>query len=185
MKLLQESPVEFLEPLSRPPENVYITEVECSHDTVVMAGTERGLVRAGLNIPLPYLIDRIASDWEAEIFIDEAPFRGIAESMKAYFAGSSEPIRATVQPVRLTPFTLEVHRIIAQIPYGATLTYGDLAVLTGKPGAARAVGTACGKNPVLLVVPCHRVVGAHGLGGFGSGGLELKKRMLRIEGTEL
>ena len=185
MKLLQESPVEFLEPLSRPPEKVYVAEIDCGIDTVVLAGTENSIVRAGLNIPLPYFIDRIASEWESEVIMDDAPLRDTSESIKAFFAGKPVMFKTTVQPVKLSPFTLEVHRIIARIPYGGLMSYGDIAVMTGRPGAARAVGTACGKNPVLLIVPCHRVVGAHGPGGFGSGGIDMKRRLLRLEGTEI
>jgi methylated-DNA-[protein]-cysteine S-methyltransferase len=71
---------------------------------------------------------------------------------------------------------------MARIPYGETVTYGELAALAGNPRAARAVGGACGRNPVLIIVPCHRVVASHGLGGFG-GGLDLKQRLLHLEGV--
>ncbi|MBN1292469.1 MAG: MGMT family protein [Candidatus Latescibacteria bacterium] len=181
MKLLRESPVEFLESIKKPPEKVYITEIHCGIDTIAIAGTSEGLLRTGLNIPLPYFIEKISSEWDSEIRIDDGPFTEIAESLKSYYEGSTDPIKATVQPVRQTPFTLEVHRIITRIPFGGVLTYGDIAKLTGRPGAARAVGTACGKNQVLLVVPCHRVVASQGLGGFGAGGLEVKKKLLEHE----
>ena len=181
MKLLRESPVEFLESIKTPPEKVYITEIECGINTIAIAGTPKGLLRTGLNVPLPYFIDRISSEWNPEIIIDKEPFFEIAESLQAYYDSSPEPIKATVQPVRQSDFTLEVHRIITRIPFGGVLTYGDIAQLTGRPGAARAAGTACGKNQVLLVVPCHRVVAAHGLGGFGSGGLALKRKLLNHE----
>jgi len=181
MKLLRESPVEFLDPLSNPPEQVFAAAVDIGRDTLVLAGTGRALLRAQINVPLLHLIDTIASEWGARVIVDEEPLAPFIDSIRAYFNGSREPIRAVVQPVRQTPFTIDVHRVIARIPYGCTLTYGDIAALLGKPGAARAVGTACGKNPVLIVVPCHRVVASHGLGGFGRGGLPLKKRLLQHE----
>ena len=101
--------------------------------------------------------------------------------MQGYLDGDPAPIRVTFQPVMLTPFTLEVHRYISCIPFGETCSYSDIARTMGKPGAARVVGGACGKNQVLIVVPCHRVVAMTGLGGFG-GGLTLKKRLLEHEG---
>ena len=185
MKLLRESPVEFLEPLSNPPERVYVASVDTGRDTLVLAGTGRALLRVQMNIPLPHFIEAIASEWNARAVIDEEPLAPFIESIRKYFSGSREPIRATVQPVRPTPFTISVQRVIARIPHGCTLTYGDIAKFLGKPGAARAVGTACGKNPVLIVVPCHRVVASHGLGGFGRGGLPLKRRLLQHEGNVL
>jgi len=76
------------------------------------------------------------------------------------------------------------HRVLAELPkvkYGQTLTYGQMADKIGLRGAARAVGMSCGKNPLLIVVPCHRIIGSKGWGGF-SAGLELKKILLRHEG---
>ena len=184
MKLLPESPVEFLDTLSRPPEKVFAAEVECDKDTLVIAGTENALLRAYINVPMPYFIERIESEWESSVFVDAEPLKEISANMRAFFNGSPDPIKAVIQPIRLSPFTIDVHRLISRIPWGETLTYGDIAVLLNHPGAARAVGTACGKNPVLIVVPCHRVVASQGLGGFGSGGLELKKRLLMHESSE-
>jgi methylated-DNA-[protein]-cysteine S-methyltransferase len=81
-----------------------------------------------------------------------------------------------------TPFQLMVWAALREIPLGEVATYGEIADRIGSPRAARAVGQACGSNNVVLFVPCHRVVAAHGkLGGFG-GGLKLKKALLRHEG---
>jgi methylated-DNA-[protein]-cysteine S-methyltransferase len=80
-----------------------------------------------------------------------------------------------------TPFQLEVWRALGEIPYGATSTYGELARRIGRPAAARAVGAANGSNPISIVVPCHRLVGATGaLTGY-SGGLESKGSLLALE----
>jgi len=133
-----------------------------------------------MNVPLEFLIGNIRSDWNARAVKDSTPFESVAGGIRSYFTGTPGPIRAAVQPLMITPFTLEVHRILARIPHGATLRYGEVAEIMGKPGAARAVGSACGRNPVLLVVPCHRVVAANGLGGFGAG-LDIKKTLLRLE----
>ncbi|MGA0326576.1 MAG: methylated-DNA--[protein]-cysteine S-methyltransferase [Limisphaerales bacterium] len=82
-----------------------------------------------------------------------------------------------------TGFQQAVWRALMQIPYGATQTYGELALRIGKPGASRAVGTACGRNPVPVLVPCHRVVASGGkLGGF-SAGLSWKRTLLNLEAS--
>ena len=79
-----------------------------------------------------------------------------------------------------TEFQRRVWDCIAEIPYGETKTYGELAQAIGKPGAARAVGQACNANPLALIVPCHRVIGSSGLGGF-AGGCAVKKYLLQME----
>jgi O-6-methylguanine DNA methyltransferase len=79
-----------------------------------------------------------------------------------------------------TDFQKQVWAGIAKIPYGQTVTYGELAGSIGKPGSARAVGSACGANPLALIIPCHRVVGTQGLGGF-AGGIAVKKKLLGLE----
>ncbi|MBQ3901612.1 MAG: MGMT family protein [Clostridia bacterium] len=76
----------------------------------------------------------------------------------------------------------KVWRVLRRIPYGEVLTYGEVAEAAGSPRGARAVGGAVGRNPLIIVVPCHRVVAKDGLGGFsGEGGLELKRKLLEIE----
>jgi methylated-DNA-[protein]-cysteine S-methyltransferase len=72
--------------------------------------------------------------------------------------------------------------LAAEVPWGETVTYGELADLAGRPRAARAVGSAMRNNPIPFVIPCHRVVGVDGLGSFGSLGLEYKRRLLALEG---
>lgn len=71
------------------------------------------------------------------------------------------------------------------VPWGEVVTYGELAALAGRPGAARAAGSFCAGNRFALVVPCHRVVAAEGIGGYGASGVALKRRLLRLEGVSL
>ena len=80
-----------------------------------------------------------------------------------------------------TPFQLSIWNAARLIPYGETITYGELAQIIGKPRAARAVGNAMGANPLPLIVPCHRVLAADGIGGF-SYGVDIKRTLLRLEG---
>ncbi|WNI21330.1 methylated-DNA--[protein]-cysteine S-methyltransferase [Streptomyces sp. ITFR-16] len=115
---------------------------------------------------------------------DPRPFTEAVRQLDAYFAGE---LRQFDLPLRLdgTPFQRSVWDQLQQIPYGETRSYGELAENLGRPGASRAVGLANGKNPVGIIVPCHRVIGASGsLTGYG-GGLDRKQRLLAFEnGTE-
>lgn len=111
---------------------------------------------------------------------DPGPFDGVTAQLQEYFDG-----RRTVFDVPLapqgTPFQRRVWEALLEIPYGATVTYGHIADRIGRPTASRAVGLANGRNPIAIIVPCHRVVGASGdLTGYG-GGLDRKRRLLDLE----
>ncbi|NGO08875.1 methylated-DNA--[protein]-cysteine S-methyltransferase [Streptomyces sp. HC44] len=111
---------------------------------------------------------------------DDTPFGETIDQLKAYFAGELKDFDL---PLRLdgTPFQRTVWDQLRRIPYGETRSYGELADALGNPKASRAVGLANGRNPVGIIVPCHRVVGANGsLTGYG-GGLDRKKRLLDFE----
>ena len=181
MKLLPESPVEFLESLHRPPETVYVAEAGGLFGTAVLTATAKGLLSLRLKTPLSQVSEQISKDWGSKVISDTAPFVSVIEQIHAYLDGNSTPLRAMVQPVMLTPFTVDVHRCLSRIPFGVTCRYSEIAAEIGSQRAARAVGSACGRNSVLLVVPCHRVIAANGLGGFGAG-LDMKKRLLEHEG---
>ena len=100
--------------------------------------------------------------------------------LDAYFAGDLRVFDLPLAPAG-TDFQLRVWNELTRIPYGETISYGELARRVGDPGAARAVGLANGKNPLPVIVPCHRVIGADGsLTGFG-GGLDRKRRLLELE----
>ncbi|MFF4160815.1 methylated-DNA--[protein]-cysteine S-methyltransferase [Streptomyces sp. NPDC001678] len=119
-------------------------------------------------------------DRAAEPLDPDGPFPEAISQLTAYFAGRRT---AFDLPLRLegTPFQRRVWEELRRIPYGRTASYGELAERLGAPGAARAVGLANGRNPVGIIVPCHRVVGANGdLTGYG-GGLERKRLLLAHE----
>jgi methylated-DNA-[protein]-cysteine S-methyltransferase len=110
----------------------------------------------------------------------------LAALLGGYFAG--EPIDFSGVPVDLdwcTPFQLALVTAARSVPRGETVTYGELAALAGRPNAARAAGTFCAQNRFGLVVPCHRVVAAAGLGSYGSLGLQYKRRLLELEGANV
>jgi O-6-methylguanine DNA methyltransferase len=84
-----------------------------------------------------------------------------------------------------TPFQASLAAALRAVPWGEVVTYGELAALAGRPGAARAAGSFCAQNRFWLLVPCHRVVAADGIGGYGEAGVPLKRRLLALEGVEL
>jgi methylated-DNA-[protein]-cysteine S-methyltransferase len=113
---------------------------------------------------------------------DAAPFRAAAKQLREYFAGKRERFELELAPAG-TAFQLAVWRGLRRIPYGRTWSYAELAARIGRPKAMRAVGAANGANPLPIVVPCHRVIGADGsLTGFG-GGLPAKRLLLELEGA--
>jgi methylated-DNA-[protein]-cysteine S-methyltransferase len=111
---------------------------------------------------------------------DDTPFSAVIDQLQAYFAGELKEFTLELR-LHGTPFQRTVWDQLRRIPYGETRSYGDLADALGNPGASRAVGLANGKNPIGIIVPCHRVVGANGgLTGYG-GGLDRKQRLLDFE----
>jgi methylated-DNA-[protein]-cysteine S-methyltransferase len=108
----------------------------------------------------------------------------VAEELNGYLAGELRDFSLPLD-LRGTPFQRAVWEAVANIPYGTTRSYGEIARLVGQPSEARAVGAANGANPVPIVVPCHRVIGSNGgLTGYG-GGIDLKWRLLELEGVVL
>lgn len=115
---------------------------------------------------------------------DRAPFKEAIRQLGAYFAGQLQDFDL---PLVLdgTEFQLLVWNNLRKIPYGETVSYGQLARRIGSPEAARAVGLANGSNPIPIIIPCHRVIGSNGdLTGFG-GGLPVKKKLLALESRQL
>lgn len=113
--------------------------------------------------------------------LSEKPFRETIRQLKAYFAGRLTDFDLPLLPEG-TAFQRKVWRALQTIPYGRTISYGDLARRIRQPTASRAVGAANGQNPIPVIIPCHRVIGANGsLTGFG-GGLPIKRQLLALEG---
>ena len=111
---------------------------------------------------------------------EDAPFAEVERQLDEYFAGTRRTFDLPLAP-RGTPFQQAVWMQLREVPMGETTTYGTLAARIGKPNASRAVGAAVGRNPISIIVPCHRVVGSDGsLTGF-AGGLVRKEHLLGIE----
>jgi methylated-DNA-[protein]-cysteine S-methyltransferase len=115
---------------------------------------------------------------------DAAPLAETISQLESYFAGELESFTLPLAP-HGTPFQMEVWRRLCDIPYGQTISYGELARRIGNPKASRAVGLANGSNPIPIVIPCHRVIGSNGkLTGYG-GGLPIKEKLLALERHQL
>jgi methylated-DNA-[protein]-cysteine S-methyltransferase len=107
----------------------------------------------------------------------------LAERLVQFFGGavvSFDDVELDLEDE--APFHQDLARVLRAVPRGEVVTYGELAALAGRPGAARAAGTFCARNRFPVLVPCHRVVAAGGLGGYGSLGLDYKRRLLTLEG---
>jgi methylated-DNA-[protein]-cysteine S-methyltransferase len=137
---------------------------------LLLAGDEEGLQRVSMS---PFLLD---DEWTR----DDERFADAREQLEQYFRGER---REFDLPLKLdgNSFELSVWSALREIPYGETVSYGHIARGLGHPDAPRAVGAANGRNPVAIIVPCHRVIGADGsLTGYG-GGLERKRFLLDLE----
>ena len=111
---------------------------------------------------------------------------GLAGRFAGFLAGEPDDFRdVEIDLGWATPFQHAVATTLRKVPRGEVVSYGELAALAGYPGAARAVGTFCAENRFSFVVPCHRVVSATGIGGYGSAGVEVKRRLLALEGVRL
>ena len=154
------------------------TAIDSPVGVLGLVATRRGLRAVSWRdaVSSAKLPDNMAED------ADHPILRRAARQLAEYFAGKRISFDLPLD-LRGTPFQLAVWRSLAEIPYGSTLSYGQQAALIGRPKAVRAVGRANGRNPIPIVLPCHRVVGADGsLTGFG-GGLDLKLDLLRREGA--
>jgi methylated-DNA-[protein]-cysteine S-methyltransferase len=137
-------------------------------------GSEYGLSR----VYMPNEPHRVSRGAIPEIMADAA------RQLSEYFAGSRRSFSVRLADAASTPFQRDVWDALLAIPYGETRTYAEVAASAKRPRAARAVGNANHANPWPIIVPCHRVVGAESLGGYG-GGDEVKRFLLELEGVSL
>ena len=141
---------------------------------LLLAGDESALSLIG------FPQGKMRHDPEPDWIFNEKPFATVRQQLNEYFAGERKDFDLPLQ-VTGTEFQVQVLEELQTIPYGETTSYGDIATRIGRPKAVRAVGAANGRNPLPIVIPCHRVIGSSGdLTGFG-GGLNLKEALLRLE----
>ncbi|MBI3354861.1 MAG: methylated-DNA--[protein]-cysteine S-methyltransferase [Nitrospirae bacterium] len=148
---------------------------------IFLALTEKGLCAVGINEREKDFINTLEKAYNIKPVKDDAAFSELARLLKRCLNGERLKIEIPLD-MKGTDFEKKVWKALLKIPHGRTKSYGEIARKIDLPKGARAVGNACGKNPVPIIIPCHRVVaGDGGLGGY-SGGIGIKKRLLKIEG---
>lgn len=155
--------------------NLSWCKIESPIGTLIVAGNQQHLHHIG------FPNDRRKTEIHPSWTNDPAPFAALREQLKAYFAGELVNFDLSIRPSG-TDFQKSVWKALLDIPFGETTSYGALAATIGRPKASRAVGAANGANPIPIVIPCHRVIGAdRSMTGFG-GGIETKSFLLELEG---
>ena len=153
---------------------MYYTFIPSPIGQLLLAGSDRALQIVGF--PRGNKARGAEPGWKR----DDAPFLDAARQLGEYFMGERRDFDLQLEPTG-TQFQIDVLNALTTIPYGETWSYRDVAEIVGRPKAVRAVGNANGRNPLPIVIPCHRVIGSTGdLTGFG-GGLETKRYLLDLE----
>lgn len=152
---------------------------------LLVAATPRGLARIFFDAEPELHLERLAQTYGPRVLRSATAVDAAHRQLDEYFDGRRDAFALDVDLGGAAPFARQVLAELARVPYGQTTTYGSLAAKVGAPRAARAVGTVMNRNPIPIVLPCHRVVGANGsLTGY-AGGLDVKERLLRLEGALL
>ena len=150
---------------------------------ILIAGTDEALITLDFGDCRARMDELLESRFPGATLEERPGFGGFAAAIQTYFDGDLHALEAIAVQPGGTPFQQLVWQALRVVGPGRTATYGDIAKKLGKPGASRAVGLANSKNPIALVVPCHRIIGADGrLTGY-AGGLERKQWLLRHEGA--
>ena len=158
------------------------TSFNSSIGKIHLALTEKGLFEIGIRDSEKRFLKSLQKVYNIKPVKDSAAFKDIVKLLKRYLKGERLKIDIPFD-LKGTHFEKRVWKALLKIPYGKTKSYGEIAKEIGLPNGARAVGNACGKNPIPIIIPCHRVIaGNGGLGGY-TGGIGIKKRLLRIEGV--
>lgn len=161
---------------------IYWTRFKNDNWSLYMAATSQGLSYVGSNHrSFEEMAEWVSRRLPGSLLIqDEARLECYVSELKEYLEGTRKQFASQVD-YRGTPFQMEVWNALCEIPYGETRSYSDIALHIQRPASVRAVGTAIGANPLLITVPCHRVIGKNGsLTGY-RGGLEMKTKLLDLE----
>jgi len=163
---------------SAPPSEAAYTYLDSPIGALLLVADDQGLRR--VDFPRNNRPAKPDAVWTE----DRAPLKDTVRQLELYFAGRLEDFDLPLAP-QGTPFQQTVWQRLCDIPYGETISYGELARRIGNPNASRAVGLANGSNPIPIIIPCHRVIGSNGkLTGYG-GGLPIKEKLLALERRQL
>jgi methylated-DNA-[protein]-cysteine S-methyltransferase len=159
--------------------------IESPVGPLLLAATPRGIVRISFDAEPEHHLEQLARLAGPRVLRAPGAVDEAHRELDSYFAGRRRTFDLSLDLQGTTDFTSRVLHELALVPYGATATYGELARRVGRPKAARAVGMVMNRNPIPIVLPCHRIVGASGsLVGY-AGGLHIKESLLRLEGATL
>jgi len=153
--------------------------------TLLLAATDRGLCRIVYDAEPEQELELLGRAFGLRVLRSSPPVDAARRQLDEYFEGKRQEFDLSLDLQLLADFNRRVLGELARVPYGEVVTYGQLAARAARPRAARAVGTVMNRNPLPIVLPCHRVIGANGkLVGYG-GGLDRKEALLRLEGALL
>ena len=153
--------------------------------SLLVAVTDRGVCRISFDAEPEHSLEQLARVYGPRVLRSSRPVERLRRELDEYFEGRRREFDIATDVRGVPDYYRRVLAELARVEYGSTTTYGALAARTGNPRAARAVGTVMNRNPIPIVLPCHRVIGASGsLTGYG-GGLDRKEHLLRLEGAIL
>ncbi len=169
--------------MRQPSEKIFTSSHNSPIGRLYVASSPKGICRIALKSSKSHFKAELLRRFKGASITDSAaPFKKLFKLLDKYFSGKEADFRGLKLDLRGSPFDLLVWRRLRLVSPGKTKSYGDIAKLVSVPKGARAVGGACGRNPVLIVVPCHRIIASSGkIGGFYYGS-EVKKHLLRLEG---
>ena len=157
----------------------YYDIYQSPHGRMLLVATEDGV--SGVYFVGQKYVPENEKEWTRDP--DHPPLKQVKRELAEYFAGRRKRFEVALDPAG-TPFQRSVWKAISRVGFGRTISYAELAEKAGCPGSARAAGAATGRNPISIVVPCHRIVGADGsLTGY-AGGLQRKRALHALEGIE-
>ena len=163
--------------------------IDSPYGKLLLARTDRGVVKlalpthGGMHLTEDQILEQLARAISPRVLESPKRLDPVRRELDAYFEGKLHRFDVPVDWRLAHGFTDKVLHAVARIPYGETRSYGEVAKQAGNARASRAAGTACGANPVPLIVPCHRVVQASGAPGNYGGGPEMKRALLELEGA--
>ncbi|HBO84995.1 MAG TPA: cysteine methyltransferase [Deltaproteobacteria bacterium] len=163
---------------------VIFTSFDSSIGTILLAATSYGLCRLAVSEDMKGFKTELSDTYKTDIVRNNGLLESAAEEIKEYLNGIPVKFKYKLD-IKGTSFQRKVWNVLLKIPFGKTLSYKDVAQRINMPLASRAVGNACSRNLLPIIIPCHRVVSSDGcLGGYSSG-IEIKKKLLEIEGISL
>ena len=152
-------------------------------DMVHIAASQRGLIAIAYNVSVEIFLMHLIHAHQHALVVDGDGLTTERTQLREYLCGMRTQFSLPLDLRNLTCFQRQVLKAVISVPHGETRSYGEIAALIGRPNAARAVGGANARNPLPIVIPCHRIIAADGsLGGYsGEGGLHTKQRLLNLE----